>query len=315
MARDKRAFAQFDVGYLDNPKMMDVLDSSLHAICMHFASVLYCAQHLTDGIVAPRAMQRKVGASDNDAQILIEAGLWHAPGHSCGPCPQPPAGKVYVHDFLEHNRDAAEAKRVSKVRSEAAKTRWKGEAEADANCIATCTANEPCLQCREREKEREKEESREDVTTLCETLRDQMIKNGFKPPTITEAWKKDARLLLDTDKRELDKSVRLIQWAQDSSFWKSNIKSMGKFRKQYDTLRLQAVDEWSKGKTKFNVGEPSTLDVNAILGADHWACPAPPPGLGIQEEIAWKKAQRENRHAERHQLALKKLEEQNAATP
>lgn len=156
---DKRAFAKFDVGYLDNPKMLDVLDSSLHAICMHFASVLYCSQHLTDGIVAPRVMQRKIGGSDSDVQILLESGLWHAPGHSCESCKQPPAGKVYVHDFLEHNRDAAGVKRVSQVRSKAAKSRWEGEGEADANCIATCTAKEPCLQCREREKERKKEKT------------------------------------------------------------------------------------------------------------------------------------------------------------
>ena len=79
---DKRAFAKFDVGYLDNPKMADVLDSSLHAICMHFASVLHCSQHLTDGLVAPKAMQRKVGGTEADIQILLDAGLWHGPDHT-----------------------------------------------------------------------------------------------------------------------------------------------------------------------------------------------------------------------------------------
>ena len=86
---DKRAFAKFDVGYLDNPKMADVLDSSLHAICMHFASVLHCSQHLTDGLVAPRAMQRKVGGTDADIQILLDAGLWHGPDHDCDACQCP----------------------------------------------------------------------------------------------------------------------------------------------------------------------------------------------------------------------------------
>lgn len=147
---DKRAFAKFDVGYLDNPKMMDVLDRSSDAIIMHFASVLYCSQHLTDGVVASKAMQRKSGATSDDVQILIEAGLWHGPNHSCESCPQPPAGKVYVHDFLEHNREAAAAKRVSAKRSEAANRRWAKEKEPMQIALQTegvCNAE------REREKE------------------------------------------------------------------------------------------------------------------------------------------------------------------
>ena len=164
---DKRAFAKFDVGYLDNPKMADVLDSSLHAICMHFASVLHCSQHLTDGLVAPKAMQRKVGASDADTQILLDAGLWHGPEHQCDACweacPDIPENRVYVHDFLEHNRDAAEAKRVSKTRSQVAKEGWEkrkagtnGDANSNANSMQNAMQNEPvCNAEREREKERE----------------------------------------------------------------------------------------------------------------------------------------------------------------
>ena len=149
---DKRAFAKFDVGYLDNPKMLDVLDASSNAILMHFASVLYCAQHLTDGLVASKAMQRKTGGTDADAQILIENGLWHTPGHDCESCPQPEEGKVYVHDFLEHNRDAAEAKRVSDKRREAAQARWNPDAKSNAKCIASDGGD-----AMQREREREKE--------------------------------------------------------------------------------------------------------------------------------------------------------------
>jgi hypothetical protein len=150
---DKRAFAKFDVGYLDNPKMLDVLDESCCAILMHFASVLYCAQHLTDGIVAAKAMQRKAGGSDADVQLLLTAGLWHEPGHGCGNCPEPPDGKIYVHDFLEHNRDAAQAKRVSEKRSEAATSMWEKK-KAMQNALQPAKQNEPvCNAEREREKE------------------------------------------------------------------------------------------------------------------------------------------------------------------
>ena len=159
MAQDKRAFAQFDVGYLDNPKMMNVLDASPTAVLMHAASILYCAQHLTDGVIALRAMQRKTGGTDGDSRVLIEEGLWHLPGHDCQTCPEVPAGKAYVHDYLQHNRSSAGVKGKSEAGSKAAKTRWakaKAEQEADAERIAESNANRmrnPMPREREREKE------------------------------------------------------------------------------------------------------------------------------------------------------------------
>lgn len=124
---DKRAFAQFDVGYLDNPKIMDVFDASPIAVVMHFASVLYCAQHLTDGKVASGAMQRKAGGTAADTKILVDAELWHMPGHGCEHCPQPDAGKVYVHDYTEHNRTSDGVKRATAAGKKGAEARWAKE--------------------------------------------------------------------------------------------------------------------------------------------------------------------------------------------
>ena len=122
--KDQRGWAPVDTGYLDNPKMLDVLDASGTATLMHLASILYCAQHFTDGHISPGVARRKVGATKEDDRLLIDAGLWHEAGHDCDECPQPAPNKVYVHDFLQHNRTAAQAKRVSERRSEAAKARW-----------------------------------------------------------------------------------------------------------------------------------------------------------------------------------------------
>jgi hypothetical protein len=89
-------------------------------------------------------------------------------------------------------------------------------------------------------------EPRADVEQLCERLRDRVIANGCKPPTITEAWRTEARRMLDIDGRDLHKALALIDWATNDSFWKANIKSMPKFREQFDTLRLQALREWEQ---------------------------------------------------------------------
>lgn len=163
---DKRAFAQFDVGYLDNPKIMEVFDASPIAVCMHIASVLYCAQHLTDGIITAGPMQRKVGGSPADVTLLVEAGLWHLPGHACEFCPQPDAGKVYVHDYTEHNRTSDGVKRASEAGKKGAKALWekkRAEKTTDADRMPTAygSHSEPESDSSEiamaREKERERE--------------------------------------------------------------------------------------------------------------------------------------------------------------
>jgi hypothetical protein len=84
---------------------------------------------------------------------------------------------------------------------------------------------------------------RHDVDQLCTRLRDRMVGNGCKAPTITKAWRDAARLLLDKDERDLTKALNLLDWTQDDDFWRANIQSMPKFRAQYDQLRLKAVAE------------------------------------------------------------------------
>lgn len=163
---DKRAFAQFDVGYLDNPKIMEVFDESPIAVCMHVASVLYCAQHLTDGVITAGPMQRKVGGTAADVKLLVDAGLWHLPGHDCEFCPQPDTGKVYVHDYTEHNRTSDGVKRASEAGKKGAKALWeKKRAEADRMPTAYESHSEPESDSSEiamaREKEREKERKKE----------------------------------------------------------------------------------------------------------------------------------------------------------
>lgn len=160
---DKRAFATFDVGYLDNPKIAEVFDASCIAVCMHFASVLYCAQHLTDGFVALRAMQRKAGGTDHDTQLLIDSGLWHEPGHDCEWCPDVPTGKLYVHDYTEHNRTSDSVKGRSSIARDNAKAGWekrrkereKADANGNASRIANGNAKDDVSQCLDRQTDRQ----------------------------------------------------------------------------------------------------------------------------------------------------------------
>lgn len=81
---------------------------------------------------------------------------------------------------------------------------------------------------------------RPDVERVCAHLADRIEANGSKRPTIGATWHTAARLMLDNDKRTVDQIMGCIDWCQADEFWRSNILSMPKLRKQYDRLRLAA---------------------------------------------------------------------------
>lgn len=101
---------------------------------------------------------------------------------------------------------------------------------------------------------------REDVERLCTHLADRVAQNGSPRPDITDRWRKEARLLLDDKKRNppitLEKALRAVDWCQNDSFWRSNIRSMPKFREKYDTLRLQALDQKARRSGGMSQHEP-----------------------------------------------------------
>lgn len=83
-------------------------------------------------------------------------------------------------------------------------------------------------------------ELRTDVEQACSLLADLIEANGSRRPAITRDWRDAARLLIDKDAVPLEDVLGAIRWSQANDFWRSNILSMPKLRKQYDTLRLQA---------------------------------------------------------------------------
>lgn len=235
---DRRAYFKLDVGYLTNPKVAAILDDHPTAVLLHIGSIAYSAQHLTDGVVPVGLLMRISAASDGDDQILFDSGLWleHSPG------------QAQVHDYLMHQRSSVEAKGASDKAAAAARARWDAREDAtehaaeDAERIAKSNST-----AMPRERERKKEKNvRDDVASLCSLLADRIEANGSKRPTINNRWLTDARLLLDKDGRPEAEVRKIIDWCQDSEFWRANIMSMAKVREKYDTLRLQAAKDQPK---------------------------------------------------------------------
>lgn len=128
-------------------------------------------------------------------------------------------------------------------------------AASDHEATSTHSADE----AQSKTPQRAPEPPRDDVEAICTRLRDLITANliaangpDAKTPTVTQEWRRQARLMLDIDKRELSKVLNLIEWCQADTFWQSNVMSVPKFRQQYDQLALRARQEWSQGKAGRN---------------------------------------------------------------
>jgi hypothetical protein len=252
---DKRAYAKFDVGYLDNPKVGPLLeDERPYAVLLHAASILYAAQHLTDGVVRVKTLLRKVGATQDDVDALVAAGLWVDNSD----------GTVTIHDYLEHNRAASDVKRAQAAGARGARARW-GKPDADsgppddadpyadriADRIGGSDAN-PNSQ-REREKEREEDSSSdadasdggpytEDVTRLCDTLAQLVRDNGHKAK-VGKAWLDACDRLMRLDGYTPEQVEWIARWATADEFWAANIRSMPTLREKFSVLKARALSE------------------------------------------------------------------------
>jgi len=95
-----------------------------------------------------------------------------------------------------------------------------------------------------------KEISKEDIKTTrtygdenhqaCNLLADLIEANGSKRPAVTDKWLSDMERLNRIDERSWEQITRAIEWCQADDFWRGNIMSPAKLRKQYDQLRLAA---------------------------------------------------------------------------
>lgn len=149
MARDKRQYAQIDVGWYMNPKwfqveralrlaMPDAMpDALLHALQdakqLHLVSILYSAQARWDGRFPVEAVKSFARASyEESVTALFEVGMWI--NH--------PGGMAEVHDYLQHQPSAAELDDASSKAKKAAAARWaKTETDASSNAVSNAQRN------------------------------------------------------------------------------------------------------------------------------------------------------------------------------
>jgi hypothetical protein len=85
-----------------------------------------------------------------------------------------------------------------------------------------------------------------EVHDACNLLADLIAGNGSKRPAVTDKWLADMERLHRIDERSWEQITKAVHWCQDDDFWKANIMSPAKLRKQYDQLRLAAQRDQKK---------------------------------------------------------------------
>lgn len=123
---DTREYVRVDVHLPIHAKLTE-LDDPVQAGWLYVTGLCAAGAALSDGAIAPRAVVRMAGVPLKVADWLTAAGLWHEPGHDCRRCPQPPDGRVQIHDYLRHQRSRAAAEAARRAGSKAARARWERE--------------------------------------------------------------------------------------------------------------------------------------------------------------------------------------------
>ncbi|MDN5933234.1 MAG: hypothetical protein L0I24_19570 [Pseudonocardia sp.] len=275
---DYREFVRLSVDLPMNPKLAMIDDPA--AGWAYVTALCYCGGNLTDGSFPQTVVMRLAGVKTQVARSLFHAGLWHESGHDCPRCPDPSQGQVVIHDYLDHQRSSDEAKALREARREAgrkgAHSRWSPDddgkshskshtashSKSDGKAMADGWQSDDRAMAEvegEEEKKtsssstrRTSEPQRDDVDHLCRLLVEHAERYDNRTPTVSQAWRKAMRLLLDTDLAldadPLALAVRVFEFMQADDFWPPNILSAPTFRKQFPKLRAKAKHEWEQAQ-------------------------------------------------------------------
>lgn len=100
----------------------------------------------------------------------------------------------------------------------------------------------------ERKEERDTRTYGVEIHQACNLLADLIEDNGSRRPMVSDSWLSDMERLNRIDERSWEQITKAIEWCQADDFWRGNIMSPGKLRKQYDQLRLAAQRNTKQSK-------------------------------------------------------------------
>jgi hypothetical protein len=211
----------------DHPKLIGLPDNAFR---LYITILCYSSRYLTDGFI-PSPVADRLGHSGTFGELNV-AGLIEPldDGWQIGNYSEYQSTKADVEEKKLHNRERTKRWRAQK-RGNADVTGEKQVGDTDVTIPPTPTHTHtptPNIVIDPIHKE------------LAEYLAYRITQNGSKPPTVTNSWINDIRLMIERDNRTVQDIRQMIDWCQDDSFWRSNILSPSKLRAKFDQLRLNA---------------------------------------------------------------------------
>lgn len=161
-------------------------------------------------------------------------------------------------DKSEKARKAAEARwKKSSNSKDSAKAEPK-QSDGNADALQTHSDRNAIKESKVKESKENKnkeKESKKEISPKFETCDMEMAQQLFslmlennpnvKKPDFNN-WANEIRLMRERDNRTEDQIRYLIDWTQSDSFWKGNILSPAKLRKQFDQLAIKVREDIRK---------------------------------------------------------------------
>ena len=223
---------KIDDGFPDHPKVFTLSDLAFR---IHIKALCYSGKYLTDGFIPMALANQFSGNKIKAIAELCSAGLWREKMTENG---------FQIHNYLEHQASKERVEEVKKLNRERANKRRNPNSNA---VVRTDKSNNNAfITLPDTDTDTDTDIKivehllHKDLATLL-ALR--IFANGSKQPAVTLEWIKDIRLMMERDNRTYDEIHYIINWCQDDLFWRSNILSPSKLRKQFDQLVLKAKSE------------------------------------------------------------------------
>lgn len=244
-------WVKIDDMFPHHPKVAEVGPLGL---AMYVAGLCYSSRYLTDGFI-PRSVIPMLldfdGVSiiedDEDeypqselpvnpvriAKSLTDVGLWHQV-----------SGGYQIHDYLKYQPSGEQVKIQREQNAERQKAfRERQKSNGDRNGVTNGPVTAPPNPNPNSKRVPSFEPKHEEIAReLAESVTDNNPRESPPSDKQIEDWANTARLMEQRDNRDIAEMYKVMRWSQQDSFWRKNIKSMGKFREKYARLWEQMSD-------------------------------------------------------------------------
>ena len=312
--KSRNLFAKFELDYADHPKIMVLSDAAFR---LHVTLILHSRKYETDGIIKNPVGLRFANQFGFDVFSELENNDTDRPSLQ-----KQPNGDWVLNGFTDIQETKAEIQaRTRQNRENGAKGGRPKKTQSVSQSVSESDSEPQTNSAPQKKAEIEIELNtsyasaksdfkRPDVEKILNEFDAYTERLGAKPAPRTKRNRDAIQMLIDLDGYTPEQITWIIRWVSNDDFWKTVILTPAKLREKFEQLKVKATNSPKPQAQSFN----GDIDPDAILGRDYWTCPAPPDGLTVAEEIAWKREAREKHLAERHEQARQKLKEHNNAT-